>query len=66
MKYATKKSAKEIIEMEKESENTNYFNGSLSMADMRDMLRNRMGFGEPETNVIMAALVLAGGKFTVE
>lgn len=66
MKYATKKSAKEIIEMEKESENTNYFNGRLSMADMKDMLRNRMGFGESETNVIMAALVLAGGKFTVE
>lgn len=36
------------------------------MADMKDMLRNRMGFGESETNVIMAALVLAGGKFTVE
>lgn len=66
MTYATKKSAKEIIEMEKEYENTNYFNGSLSMAYMKDMFINGKGFGVHETNVIIAALVLAGGKFTVE
>lgn len=66
MKYATKKNAKEIIAMEKEAESTSYFNGALSMKEMKDMLKHRMGFGEAETNVIMASLVLAGGKFRTE
>lgn len=61
--YASKKAAKEVIERYKEL--TNYFNGELSAASMKEMLR-AMTFGEAETNVIMAALVLAGGKFTVE
>ena len=63
MKYATKKAAKEAIEHYKDL--TGYFDGSLNMADMVNMLRG-MRFGEAETNVIMAALILAGGKFTVE
>lgn len=32
---------------------------------MKDMLRYRMRFGEAETNVILAALVLAGAKFEI-
>ena len=66
MKYATKKNAKVIIAMEKEVGMTNYFNGELTMKEMKDMLKHRMGFGEAETNVIMASLVLAGGKFRTE
>ncbi len=63
MKYATKKAATEAIEQYKDR--TGFFDGSLNMADMVNMLRG-MRFGEAETNVIMAALILAGGKFTVE
>lgn len=63
MKYATKKTAKEAIEQYKDQ--TGYFNGALNMTDMKQMFRD-MHFGEAETNVIMAALVLAGGKFTIE
>lgn len=60
MKYATKKAAKEAIEQYKDL--TGFFSGDLNMADMKRMLRD-MHFGEAETNVIMAALVLAGAKF---
>lgn len=60
----TKKTAREEIERSKD--NTGYFDGSVTAADMKDMLRNRMRFGEAETNVIIAALVLAGAKFAVE
>lgn len=63
MKYATKRAAKEAIEQYKDR--TNFFNGKLNMADMERMLRD-MAFGKAETNVILAALVLAGAKFTVE
>ena len=63
MKYATKKSAAEAIEQYKDR--TGFFDGSLNMADMVNMLRD-MRFGEAETNVIVAALILAGGKFTVK
>lgn len=66
MKYATKKSAKEIIETEKTAHETNYFSGNLKMKDMKEMLRYRMGFGEAETNFIMAAMVNAGAKFIAE
>lgn len=59
----TKKAAREEIERSKD--NTSYFNGSLSAAYMKDMFRNRMHFGEAETNVIIAALVLAGAKFSI-
>lgn len=42
-----------------------FFNGKLNMTDMERMLRD-MAFGKAETNVILAALVLAGAKFTIE
>lgn len=64
MKYTTKKSAKGILDLFKDS--TNYFNGELSIHEMYDMLKNRMHFGSAETNVIIAALVLAGAKFTTD
>ena len=64
-KYATRKEAREIIHREAEQRNTNYFSGELKFADMRDMLRYRMGFGEAETKVIIAALVNAGAKFAL-
>ena len=63
MKYATKKAAKEAIEQYKDR--TSYFSGRLNMDDMNYVLRIML-FGEAETNVIVAELVLAGGKFTVE
>lgn len=65
MKYATKKEAKKIIEREKEFKQTAYFAGELGMGDMKAMLCG-MGFGGPEINAILAALVLAGGKFKID
>ena len=64
MKYATKKAAKEAIEQYKDR-TSYFFSGRLDMDDMKYVLRS-MHFDEAETNVIVAALVLAGGKFTVE
>lgn len=61
MKY-TKKAARETIDAYKD--NTGYFSGEVAQCDMFDMLRWRMGFGEAETRVIIAALVLAGAKFS--
>lgn len=60
----TKKAAREEIERSKGD--TGYFDGSITAANMKYMLRNQMHFGEAETNVIIAALVLAGAKFAVE
>ena len=70
-KYATRKAAREIIQKELEAVkadcegNTNYFSGELKFYDMRDMLRYRMGFGEAETEIILASLVNAGAKFAL-
>ena len=70
-KYATRKTAREIIQQELEAVkadgqgNTNYFSGEIKFADMRDMLRYRMGFGKAETELILAALVNAGAKFAL-
>lgn len=64
-KYATRKAAREIIRQEADQRNTNYFSGELKFAYMRDMLRYRMGFGEAETEFILAALVNAGAKFAL-
>jgi hypothetical protein len=61
--YATKAEAKRELDASKDR--TFYFDGSLKMSDMKKMLLYRMGFGEAETNVILAALVLAGAKFEV-
>lgn len=66
MKYATKKNAREILDVIKEQGTTNYFNGLVSMNEMYDLLRNRMRFGSAETNAIIAALVLAGAKFKAD
>lgn len=60
----TKKAAWEQIEKFKDE--TNYFSGSIKLDDMRDMLRYRMQFGEAETEVILAALTIAGAKFQEE
>lgn len=45
---------------------TAYFDRSLSQDDMWKMLRFRMGFGEAETTVIIAALIKAGARFKIE
>lgn len=47
-------------------DNTNYFNRSITMDEMWEMLRYRMGFGEAETAVIIASLIKAGAKFKKE
>lgn len=65
MKYATKKTAKEVIANEKEMRETNYFSGDLSLEDMKSMFRYRMGFGEAETNFILASMINAGAKFKI-
>lgn len=59
--YMTMKDYEEMLRDWKEE--TNWFDGSIGERDMYEMLRQRMGFGIAETNVIMAALVLAGAKF---
>ena len=66
MKYATKKNAREILDVIKEQNTTGYFDGSISMNEMQNMLRYRMRFGSAETNAIIAALVLAGAKFKAD
>ena len=45
---------------------TSYFDESMTQADMYNMLRYRMAFGEAEARCIIAALVLAGAKFSKE
>ena len=61
--YATKAEAKRELDASKDR--TFYFDGSLKMSCMKEMLRYRMRFGEADTTVILAALVLAGAKFEV-
>ena len=65
MKYMSKKAAQEVINREKELNETNYFSGELNASSMKAMLRFRMGFGEAETNFILASMVNAGAKFIV-
>lgn len=60
MKY-TKKAARETIDAYKGM--TSYFDESMTQEDIYNMLRYRMHFGEAETRVIIAALVLSGAKF---
>ena len=62
--YSSKITAKEILDLYKDD--TAYFEGSLSMQRMKEMFRNELHFGVAETNVIIASLILAGAKFTVE
>ena len=61
MAKLTKKECKTIIEQNKE--NTSYFDESMTCEEMYNMLRYRMAFGEAETRVIIASLVLSGAKF---
>lgn len=65
MKYMSKKAAQEVINREKELNETNYFSGELNASSMKEMLRFRMGFGEAKTNFILASMVNAGAKFIV-
>ena len=60
----TKVNCRRIIEENKDK--TAYFNGEMSQDDMRYMLKYRMNFGDAETAVIMASLILAGAKFNQE
>lgn len=62
-KRITKKRAKEIIEFYRKNGETNYFSGCIGSKDMLEMLRFRMGFGDAESNVILAALIYAGAEF---
>ena len=55
------KSANEVIAAYKDM--TCYFDESMTQSDMYNMLRYRMQFGEAETRVIIAALIVAGAKF---
>lgn len=57
----TKKQERETIEAYKDL--TAYFDGSISRESMYEMLRNRMFFGEAESRVIIASLILAGAQF---
>ena len=60
MKYATKKEARETIERYMDS--TAYKSVEINMNGFYGTLR-QSGFGMDESNVIIAALVLAGAKF---
>ena len=58
----TKKEALATIAAIKEENKTYYFDGSIDIKNMKDLFRND-GFGEQETNLIVAALVAAGCVF---
>lgn len=60
--YMSIDGAREALERNKDA--TGYFSGQVKATDMAMMLR-QMGFGVPETNTIIAALVLVGAKFQV-
>lgn len=62
MKKYTKKAAKETVETY--ANMTSYFDESMTQREMFEMLRYRMQFGEAETRVIIAALVMAGANQT--
>ena len=49
--------------LKKFKDETCYFDGSLKIDDMYDMLLNRMHFGVAEANVILSALIICGAKF---
>lgn len=63
MKYS-KTAAKETIDSYKNL--TCFFDESMSRNNMYECLRHRCHFGDAETRVIIAALVIAGAKFTEE
>ena len=43
---------------------TSWFDGSISMDTMFNMLRYQMKFGAAEATIIIAALILAGARFS--
>ena len=43
---------------------TSWFDGSISMDSMFNMLRYQMRFGAAEATIIIAALILAGARFS--
>ena len=57
----TKEEAKAMIRQSKDE--TYYFDGVIAAEDMNNFFLD-LRFGEAEANVILAALVLAGAKFT--
>lgn len=61
MENLTYTEAKKIIKCY--SGETNYFNGTVDINDMWDTLRYRCQFGEAESAVIIASLVMSGAKF---
>lgn len=61
MKKLTKKECRTIIEQNKNE--TSYFDNSMTYEEMYNMLRYKMMFGEAETQVIIASLILNGAKF---
>lgn len=63
MKKYTKKAAKETVEAY--ADMTAWFDESMTQREMFEMLRYRMQFGEAESRVIIAALVMAGAKFKI-
>ncbi len=42
---------------------TGYADGSITVSDMYEMLRDRMKFGNAEAQCIIAALTIAGAKW---
>lgn len=59
----TKQEALATIAAIKEANKTYYFDGTIDITNMVDMFRRELGFGESETNLIIAALVAAGCVF---
>ena len=57
----TKTYAKHVLDIWKDQ--TNYFDGSMTAAQLENMLIYRFGFGQAEAFTIVMALVLAGAKF---
>lgn len=43
---------------------TSWFDGSISMDSMFNILRYQMKFGAAEATIIIAALILAGARFS--
>lgn len=67
MKRQNKWSIEECNQIIKENkDNTAYFDREITQDEMWSMLRYRMGFGEAETGVIVAALIKAGARFKME
>lgn len=71
-KFASVKTANEVIKEYKEKEKTSYFGQHfsellpeyLSFSEMKEMFRDK-GFGNDETNLILACMVKCGCKFTI-